>query len=153
MKRTSALLLTTVTLIALVAAACSSSASATPNIAGGPLTVKDAWARAGAVGADTAVYFTIVNGKVEADTLLSASSDAGDASIHQTSTDASGMTGMQMVKSVPIPGGQTVKFEPGGYHVMVMNLKKALNAGDQVQLTLTFQNAGTVNVTAEVRAS
>lgn len=152
MKR-AALLLLTLSLVALVAACGSSSASATPNTAGGPLTVKDGWARPGAVGADTAVYFTIVNGKVAADTLTGAKSDAGEASIHQTTTDASGMTGMQMTSSVAIPGGGTVQFAPGGYHVMLTGLKKALNVGDQVQVVLTFQNAGTVTVTAEVRAN
>lgn len=153
MKR-AALLLLTLSIVALVAACGGSSASATPNTAGGPLTVKDGWARPGAAGADTAVYFTIVNGKVAADTLTSAKSDAaGETGIHQTTTDASGMTGMGMVSSIPIAGGATVQFAPGGYHVMLTGLKKELKVGDQVQVVLTFQNAGTVTVTAEVRAN
>jgi periplasmic copper chaperone A len=154
MKRAMALLL--LTLVALTAVACGSStasASATTP-AGGPLIVRDAWARAAAAGADTAVYFTITNGKVAADALLSAATDAAQsAGVHQTMTDASGMTGMQMVPSVPIPGGGTVAFAPGGYHVMLTGLKADLKAGDQVKVTLTFQNAGVVTVTAEVRAN
>ena len=154
MKRALALLL--LALVALTAVACgsSSASAAASTAAGGPLVVKDAWARAAATGADTAVYFTITNGKVAADTLLSAATDAAQsAGIHQTTTDASGMTGMQMTPSVPIPGGGTVEFAPGGYHVMLTGLKAELKAGDQVKLTLTFQNAGAVTVTAEVRAN
>ena len=154
MKRAMALLL--LTLVALTAAACgSSSASASATTAaGGPLIVKNAWARAAAAGADTAVYFTITNGRVADDALLSATTDASaSAGVHQTTTDASGMTGMHMTPSVAIPGGQTVEFAPGGYHVMLTGLKAELKAGGQVTITLTFQNAGVVTVTAEVRAS
>jgi copper(I)-binding protein len=152
MQRAKALLL--LTLVVLVAA-CSggAAASATPSTSGVQLTVKDAWARAAVAGGDTAVYFTIVNGPV-ADTLTGVTTDAAQsAGLHQTSTDASEMTGMQMMTTVPVPGGGTVSFAPGGYHVMLTGLKQALNAGDHVQVTLTFQNAGSVNVTAEVRAS
>ena len=150
MSRAAALLLTI--LVALVAG-CSSGSASPSAAAGGFLTIKDGWARPAAAGAETAVYFTIVNGKVDPDTLVGASTDAAQsASIHQTTTDASGMTGMQMTASVAIPGGGTVTFEPGGYHVMLTGLKQALNAGDQVKVTLTFENAGVVTVTAEVRA-
>ncbi len=155
MKRAIALLL--LALVALVAAACGSgtSTNASPTTAaGGPLTISGAWVRAAASGADTAMYFTIINGRVAADTLLSAATDAAaSAGLHQTTTDASGMTGMQMMPTVPIPGGGTVQFAPGGYHVMLTGLKQELKAGDRVTVTLTFQNAGVVTVSAEVRAN
>jgi len=155
MKRAMALLLMTV--VAVIAAACGSGSTTSTSPAtnaGGPLVIRSAWARAAASGADTAVYFSITNGKVAADTLLSASTDAAQsAGIHQTTTDASGMTGMQMTPSVPIPGGGTVEFAPGGYHVMLTGLKAELKTGDQVKVTLTFQNAGVVTVSAEVRAN
>jgi copper(I)-binding protein len=155
MKRAMALML--MALVALVAAGCSSGSttSSSPTTpAGGPLVIKSAWARAAATGADTAVYFTIINGKVAADTLLSAATDAAQsAGIHQTKTDASGMTGMEMTPSVAIPGGGTVEFAPGGYHVMLTGLKAEIKTGDRVTVTLTFQNAGVVTVSAEVRAN
>ena len=152
MSRAIALLLAT---LALVAAACGSSSSASPTSApGGFLTVKDAWARAAAAGADTAVYFTIINGKVGPDVLVGVSTDAAkSASLHQTTTDNSGMTGMQMVPQVTIPGGGTVKFEPGGYHVMLVGLTNELKPGDKVNVTLTFEQAGVVAVAAEVRSN
>jgi hypothetical protein len=153
MSRAIALLLSA--LLAIVAVACSSSASASPTApAGGFLTVKDAWARPAAAGADTAVYFTIVNGKVTADTLAGVTTTAAQsAGLHETMAAGSGMTGMQPVAQVTIPGGGTVQFAPGGYHVMLTGLKQALAVGDQVQLTLTFTQAGSVPVTALVKAS
>ena len=58
---------------------------------------------------------------------------------------------MSAVEKIDIPAGQTVKLEPGGYHVMIMNLSADLKAGDTVELTLTFQRAGKVTIKAEVK--
>jgi copper(I)-binding protein len=141
--------------IALGAVACGPVATTSPTPAsGGPLTVTGAWVRAAGAGTESAAYFTIVNSKSAQDELVGVSTDvAQSADVHQTSTDASGMTGMQPVPSLDIPGGGTVAFAPGGYHVMLTNLKTALAVGDQVRLTLTFQNAGVVTVIADVRAN
>ena len=154
MKRAMALLLLTVVALTAVGCGSSSASASATTAAGGPLVVRNAWARAAAAGADTAVYFSITNGKVADDALLSATTDAAaSAGVHQTTTDASGMTGMHMTPSVAIPGGQTVEFAPGGYHVMLSGLKAELKAGDQDKVTLTFQKAGVVTVAAEVRAN
>jgi hypothetical protein len=155
-SRRVALLLSVLLALGLAACGSGSSASTGPSNApaGGPLTVKDAWVRAAPSGADTAAYFTIVNGKVDADTLVGVSASVGkSAGLHRTSTDPSGMTGMQMTDSVKIPGGGSIQFAPGGYHVMIVGLAAELKAGDQVVLQLSFENAGVVKVTAEVRTS
>jgi copper(I)-binding protein len=141
---------------ALVVVGCSSSATP-PSAAGGatgPLLVEGAWARAAVAGGDSAAYFTIVNGGAADDTLIGASSDVAlKTEVHQTTTDANGMTGMRATPSLTIPGGGSVDFAPGGYHVMLTDLKQALSAGDQVPITLTFQNAGVIIVMAAVRAN
>lgn len=155
MSRAIALLLATV--VAVLVAACGASSSASPTSApGGPLTVKAVWARAATAGQTTAVYFTIVNGKTTVDALTGVSvapEVAGSASVHETMAQGSGMMGMQPVAKVEIPGGATVEFKPGGYHVMLMELKQDLKVGDQVKLTLTFTQAGAVPITAEVKAN
>ncbi len=142
-------------LVARLVGACGSSAAATGTPAsGGALTVTGAWARPAAAGGESAAYFTIANPTATADALLSVSTDVAEsASVHQTSMDSGGMMGMQPVASLAVPAGGSVAFAPGGYHVMLTNLKSALKAGDQVHLTLTFQNAGAVTVTADVRAN
>jgi periplasmic copper chaperone A len=68
---------------------------------------------------------------------------------------ASGMGGMMTmveVKSVDIPAGGSLEFKPGSYHVMFMDLVSTPAAGTTIDLTLTFKNAGTITVKAEVRA-
>lgn len=142
-------------LVALVVAACgAATTSPASGSAGAAVTVTGAWARAAAAGAETAVYFTLTNPTSSDDTLTGVATNAAQtADIHQTSTDANGMTGMQMMSSVKVPAGGSVQFAPGGYHVMLTNLKTAIKAGDQVRLTLTFAHAGAVTVVADVRAS
>ena len=68
-----------------------------------------------------------------------------------TTTTGGGMMGMQPVNEITIPAGQTLTLKPGGYHVMVMDLKKELKAGDTIPVTLTFGRSGDVDVTATVR--
>jgi copper(I)-binding protein len=63
------------------------------------------------------------------------------------------MMGMEPVARLEIPAGGTVQLAPGGYHIMLIGLTKDLNVGDTVQVTLKFEKAGDVTVTAQVRAS
>ncbi|HEX5631545.1 MAG TPA: copper chaperone PCu(A)C [Acidimicrobiia bacterium] len=128
------------------------------------LRVTDVWSRASATSQLTGVvYFDITAGD-SGDALLGVrvSADiAGSAGIHETvAVDTSttmaghdmggGMT-MQPVSSVHVSGGDTVSFEPGGYHVMLMGLVKPLEVGQTFEVTLVFEHAGELVVTAEVR--
>ena len=63
------------------------------------------------------------------------------------------MTMRPLDKGLEIEPGKTVKLAPGGYHVMLMDLKGALKQGDKVPVTLQFEKAGTVPVTLDVAAS
>jgi periplasmic copper chaperone A len=63
------------------------------------------------------------------------------------------MLGMQPVARVEIPAGGSLRLEPGGYHLMLVGLRKDLSAGDTIELSLRFEKAGEVTVTAQVRAS
>ncbi len=64
--------------------------------------------------------------------------------------DMGSMT-MRPVESIELPAGEMVSLEPGGYHIMLIDLVKPLEVGDTIELTLTFENAGEMTVTAEVR--
>jgi hypothetical protein len=62
---------------------------------------------------------------------------------------------MREVKTVDLPKGKTVSLEPGGFHIMLMNLKKPIAAGDVIPLTLVIESGGkqqTVEIKAEARA-
>lgn len=141
--------------LALVAAsvllgACSGSAG---GGAGTP-TVTDAWVRVpmtptGPAGA----FMTIANPGSEIDALVGASSPVAEAvEVHQTTMSADGSMGMSPIDRLEIPAGGRVALTSGSYHIMLIGLKQALKAGDTVELTLTFEKAGTVIVEAEVRA-
>ena len=135
--------------LALFLAACSSGSGAS----GGSLAVSGAWVRVPTSPDTTAAYLTIVNGTNADDTLVGVSTAAAaSAGLHRTTTDSSGMTGMQMTDSVHVPAGGTVSLAPGGYHIMLMGLTGDLIAGGTIELVLAFEHAGVVKVTAEVRA-
>ena len=59
---------------------------------------------------------------------------------------------MRATGALPVPAGGTLTLAPGGYHVMLLDLKRPLVAGDKVPLRLTFEKAGTIEVTVNVEA-
>ena len=65
--------------------------------------------------------------------------------------DMSGMIGMARVAQVTCPAGGRLAFAPGGYHLMITGLHRALAAGDTLELDLVFAHAGTIVVQAAVR--
>ena len=70
-----------------------------------------------------------------------------------TSMPSSGEMAMRPISSLELPAGETVALEPGGYHIMLLELVAPLEAGDTVEVTLTFERAGEQVVTATVRDS
>lgn len=132
--------------LALSLGACSSGAAgAAPTIAG-------AWVRPPQGMERPAAGYFVITGGSQADALLSATSPvAGDVQIHETTTDASGMTGMHPVSRIDVPAGATVTFQPGGFHLMFMDVTGTIVAGGTVQVDLIFEKAGKITVKAEVK--
>jgi periplasmic copper chaperone A len=117
----------------------------------GALSVEDAWARPGGTGSNSAVYFRIDNPTNREDTLLGASSAAAEqVEIHLSMMGADETMAMHPQESVPIPGRSQVTFEPGGLHVMLVDLQRDLLEGDQIDLILQFQEAGEVTLRVPV---
>ena len=140
-------------LLVLSVAACGSAASNTTHPDGLVVSVSGAWVRAAASGGVTAAYLTITNDGLDDQTLVGVSTPAaGSASLHRTTTK-DGVTGMEPVGGIAIPAGGTVVLEPGGYHIMLEGVVGDLVAGQVVQLTLTFDGIGAIDVPAEVRAN
>ena len=112
----------------------------------GSLTITQPWSRATAPGASTgAAYFDIINAG-PADTLLRIESPvAREVEMHMEYTDG-GMMQMRPMQSVEVPQGDRVRFQPGGLHVMLIDLKRILVEGQRFPLTLVFQHAGSVRV-------
>ncbi len=127
----------------LVLAACTPKAE---------LTLQDAWARPGLKSGNSAIYFEVQNPLDEEDLLLKADCPAAvSTELHMSMMDASGNMMMQPQENVPIPAQSQVSFKPGGLHVMLIGLTQDLNVGDTLALTLTFQNAGTLQLEVPVK--
>ena len=81
-----------------------------------------------------------------------AGDDAGDDGMEGSGDDdGGGMMTMSPVDQIPVPAGGTAVLEPGGFHIMMMGLAAPLEPGTTVEVTLTFENAGEVVVSADVR--
>lgn len=68
-------------------------------------------------------------------------------------TSSGPMMGMQKVDRVEIPAGGRLELKPGSYHIMLIGLTQDLKVGDRIEITLRFEKAGEITVSAEVRAS
>lgn len=105
------------------------------------------------VGGDlTALYLTVVNRGTETDELLSITSGAADRAELHRQVDRDGLTTMEEVVSLPVPAGGHLRMEPGGFHAMLLGLRRELAPGDTVQIELTFRRAGTISHHATVRS-
>jgi copper(I)-binding protein len=117
------------------------------------LQVSSPFARATPPGARVAgAFMTIKNQGTETDRLVSASSPvAGLVEIHEMAMDG-GMMKMRAIKGIDVKPGTAVELKPGGYHVMLEDLKQPLKEGDRIPLRLTFEKSGTVEVIVHVEA-
>lgn len=137
---------------ALLAALCSLPAA---HAAGQDVTVKDPWVRATVPGQRATGAFMELTADRNA-VLVSASSPvAAVVEIHEMVMDGSVMR-MRAVPRLELPAGRKVELRPGGYHVMLMDLRQTLRAGDVVPLSLRVETDGApaadVQLRAEVRA-
>ena len=115
------------------------------------IEVSDAWARSATQGTTGAIYFVIQNHNAEADAISGASSDVAETvEVHETKME-NGVMSMIHVESVALEPSAKVEFKPGGYHVMLINLKQDLKAGDEVTFTLHFKNSPDITINATVK--
>ena len=124
------------------------------EVKAGDLVITQAWSRATPAGAKTGGgYLTIENKGSAADKLVGVSGDiAGKIEVHEMTMNDGVMKMRPLDKPLAIEPGKTVKLAPGGYHLMMMDLKGPLKQGDKVPLTLEFEKAGKVQVTLDVQA-
>ena len=141
-------------------AACSSDPSA-PSSGGASdgggtsaegLTLVDPWVKAAEEGM-TSAFGTLTNATGRALQLISASTpSAGMVELHETMGDGSGGMSMQEKEGgFPIPDGGELVLEPGGDHLMLMDLSAPLRPGDEVELTLQCEDGTELVVTATVK--
>jgi copper(I)-binding protein len=124
------------------------SAAARPT----PLSAQDAWIRA-TPGVDVAAaYLTLHNGGAQPVVVSGVRSPAAGAAMIHESTLVNGQSTMRAHEPLRIAPGETVRFAPGGLHIMLHMLRRPLAVGDEVPLTLLLEGGDSVTVTARVRA-
>ena len=128
--------------------------AATATAVQAQVTVSGAWVR-GAVQGQTATGAYMQLRSADGATLLGADSPAaGIVEIHEMRMEGNTMR-MRRVEQLELPAGRAVELKPGGYHVMLMDLKAPLKKGDTVPIKLKVRSksgqAQDVEVKAEVR--
>ena len=116
------------------------------------LAVHDAWVREPVGGrAMTAAFAVVENTGPVTRAIVSATADVAEkVELHEMKmVDA--MMRMSPVKQIDVPAGGKVELRPGGLHLMLFGLRNTPKVGDDVRLTLTFDDGTTVAVTAAVR--
>src|SRR5271169_5710985 len=139
--------------IALIGALINAPARA-EEIKAGDLVITQAWSRATPGGAKIGGgYLTIENKGSAPDRLIGGSADiAGKVEVHEMAMNNGVMTMRPLDKGLTIDPGKTVKLAPGGYHLMMFDLKSPLKQGDALPVTLKFEKAGEVKVSLAVES-
>src|SRR6202167_3599712 len=128
-------------------------ASRAQEIRAGDLVITQAWSRATPGGAKIGSgYLTIENKGSTADRLIGGSGDITDRiEVHEMTTGNGVMTMRALDQGLAIEPSKTVKLAPGGFHLMMFDLKSPLKQGDKVPVTLEFEKAGKVKLSFDVR--
>ena len=115
------------------------------------VTVTDAWARATVQGQKATGAFMKITAKDNAKLVGVSSPVAGVAEIHEMKMEKDVMKMAALPSGLDLPAGKAVELKPGGYHVMLMDLKAPLAKDTTVPLTLTFQDAKGVKRNVELK--
>ena len=123
------------------------------DVKAGDLLITEAWSRQTPAGAKVAgAYLTVENKGSSADRLVGGSTDiAGRIEIHEMAMDGGVMKMRALDAGLELPAGKAVQLAPGGYHVMMMDLKAALPKDSTVPLTLVFKDAKGVESKTELK--
>lgn len=119
----------------------------------GDVVVSGAWARQSLrKGGNSAAFMMVKNAGHSDDVLVSAASDvAKRVELHNHVNDNGVMKMRQVKTGIPVKAGAMAELKPGGYHVMLIGLKRDLKPGDKVHLTLTFKSGASAKLMVPVR--
>lgn len=122
---------------------------------GQAVEVTEAWVRGTVPGQSATGAFMNITSRVPARLVAAASPAAATVEVHNMTMEG-GVMKMFAVSGVDLPPNRTVRLAPGGYHMMFLDLRQPLKAGDRIPLKLTFELPGrkreTLDLVVEVRA-
>ena len=115
------------------------------------VTVSEPWVRATVPQQKATGAFMRLQSTQDAKLISAKSTAAGIVEVHEMAVEG-GVMKMRAVDILALPMGKAVELKPGGYHVMLMDLKSQVKDGDAVPLTLTFETKDGKRQTLEVKA-
>ncbi len=124
----------------LIAAIALGLGVATAFAQGAPVAADGAWARATVQGQKSSGAFVKLTAREALQLVGAASPVAGVVEIHEMKMEGDVMR-MRAISALTLPAGQAVELKPGGYHVMLMDLRAPLAPNTQIPLTLRFKDA------------
>ena len=113
--------------------------------------IKDAWARATVQGQTATGAFMKLTAKEGSKLVAVSSPVAGVAEVHEMKMDGGVMKMRAVQGGLDLPVGKAVELKPGGYHVMLMDLKVALQKDTTIPMTLVFKDAKGVETRSELK--
>jgi len=141
-----------IALVLLAFITCATTVSA--DDASSKITVSHAWARATVPSAKNgAVFLTITAPPGLSDKLIAVRSSAAEQVQLHRNTMENGIARMQSIAAIELAQGKAVKLDPRGLHVMLVGLKRPLQEGDRITLTLVFEKSGDMSVEVPVLAA
>ncbi len=135
----------------LIAACVAASAALLSNAALAQVTVKDAWVRATVAQQKATGAFMQLQSAQEARLVAAQSPVAGVVEVHEMAMDG-GVMKMRAIPSLALPAGKGVELKPGGFHIMLMDLKGQVKDGDTVPVTLVVEGKDSKRQNVEVKA-
>jgi copper(I)-binding protein len=103
------------------------------------VTISDAWVRATRPGQEVGAAYMTLSSTGWSCLTKASSTAAGTIEMHSMSMN-DGVMKMRMLEHLELPAGKPVKLAPGGFHLMLFDLKKPLAAGSSVEMVLTFED-------------
>jgi len=131
--------------------AITSAALLTAHAANAQVTVKDAWVRATVPQQKATGAFMQISAAKDTKLVSASSPVTPVVEVHEMAMQDNVMR-MRQIPALDLPAGKTVELKPGGYHVMLLDLKQQVKEGDTVPLTLVFEGKDGQRESVEVKA-
>jgi copper(I)-binding protein len=114
--------------------------------------INDTYARAMPPGqTNSAAFMTLTNDATNDHALVAAECDASAVTELHTHLMEDGMMKMRRLEKIDLPAGETIRLQPGGLHLMLIGLKGQLSAGEDVAITLVFEDGSRSALTVPVK--
>lgn len=140
-------------IVTLFLFACNNQDNAKTGQAADSIRIENAYIRTMPPGQKvTAMFVELHNDSAQSHKLVAATSDASEHVELHEHIKVDGMMRMQQVESIAIPAKTMTALKPGGYHIMLINLKQNLTIGQKVPVTLRFEDDSSVPLQVEVKA-